>query len=211
VAGVFIAFEGIDGSGKSTVAAAVVRTLRERGLDVVSTREPGGTAAGREIRSLLLNSDHRLEPITEMLLMCADRAEHVATVIRPALESGAIVISDRFSGSTRAYQGFGLGIEMTVVDAAIRVATGGLEPDLTILFDLDPAIAYERKSGDAGQLNRIDVRDIDFRTRVRDGFLELARSCDGWRIIDASQSVDQVLAQVLDLVDSIAIPQYVPQ
>jgi dTMP kinase len=209
--GVFIAFEGIDGSGKSTAARAVVDQLRARSLNAVLTREPGGTEPGRQIRALLLDSDHGLAPETELLLMCADRAEHVATVIQPALETGAIVISDRYAGSTRAYQGYGLGLDMAVVDAAIRIATGGLCPDLTILFDLDSEIAHARRSGDAEQLNQLDIRDLEYRTKVRDGFLKLARSSERWRVVDASQPLDHVISEALALVEAFAIPHRVGQ
>jgi len=203
MSGVFIAFEGIDGSGKSTAARAVADHLRARGLDVVLTREPGGTELGREIRAILLEGQNQLAPGTELLLMCADRAEHVATVIRPALNAGAIVISDRYAGSTRAYQGYGLGLDMSSVNTAIEIATGGLCPDLTILFDLDPELAHERRSGDAGQLNLLDVRDFDYRTRVREGFLKLAQASERWRVVDASQPLDIVAAQALELIGAV--------
>ena len=203
MSGVFIALEGIDGSGKSTIARAVADQLRARSLDVVLTREPGGTRPGREIRAILLEGQDRLAPETELLLMCADRAEHVAAVIRPALNAGAIVISDRYAGSTRAYQGYGLGLEMTSVNTAIDIATSGLRPNLTILFDLDPELAHERRSGDAGQLNLLDVRDLAYRTRVREGFLKLAQASERWRVVDASQPLDIVAAKALELIDAV--------
>jgi dTMP kinase len=209
--GVFIAFEGIDGSGKSTAARSVVDQLRAGGLNVVLTREPGGTEPGRQIRALLLESDHGLSPETELLLMCADRAEHVASVIRPALETGASVVSDRYVGSTRAYQGYGLGLDTSMVDAAIEIATGGLCPDLTILFDLEPELAYSRRSGDAARLNRLDVRDLEYRTRVRNGFLKLARSSERWRVVDASRPLDVVINEALTLVVAVAVPHRVDQ
>ena len=199
--GLFIAFEGIDGSGKSTAARVVAERLHERGRDVIVTREPGGTEPGRQIRALLLDSGHALAPVTELLLMCADRSEHVATVIRPALEAGKIVLCDRYSGSTRAYQGYGLGLDMRDVDAAIGVATGGLSPDLTILFDLEPSEAHARRAGDSARLNQLDVRDLAFRTRVRDGFLALAGSSSGWHVIDASQPGERVVELALELID----------
>lgn len=193
--GAFIAFEGIDGSGKSSAAKAVERTLRDEGYDVVLTREPGGTVPGRQIRSLVLNETHQLAAETELLLMCADRAEHVAKVIRPALARGAIVLTDRYAASTRAYQGYGLGMEMTAVDAAIAVATRGLCPDLTILLDVDPTVAFARRSSDASQINALDLRDLAFRNRVRDGFLTLAEQDERWCVIDAAQAVGEVAKQ----------------
>jgi dTMP kinase len=206
---IFIAFEGIDGSGKSTAARIIGERLRELGLDVVSTREPGGTEPGRQIRALLLENDHALAPVTELLLMCADRAEHVATVIRPALEIGKIVLCDRYAGSTRAYQGYGLGLDTCDVDAAIAIATGGLMPDLTILFDLEPSAAHARRSGDAGSLNQLDMRDFAYRTRVRDGFLALAGSTSNWHVIDASQPAERVVDLALELINALVTGQQV--
>jgi dTMP kinase len=195
LSGFLVAFEGIDGSGKSSAAQAVAEALTQLGHDIVATREPGGTEPGREIRRLLLDSDHQLSPETELLLMCADRAEHMSRVIGPALAAGSIVITDRFAGSTRAYQGYGLGLDLTVVDAAVSIATGGIIPDLTILFDVDPAIAYARRADDSANINALDVRDIAYRNRVRDGFRELARQSDCWRTIDASQPLPDVIEQ----------------
>ena len=205
MSGILVAFEGIDGSGKTSAALAVADALRHLEYEVVATREPGGTAPGREIRKLLLDSDHQLSPETELLLMCADRAEHMSRVIGPALATGSIVISDRFTGSTRAYQGYGLGLDLAVVDAALLIATGGLIPDLTILFDVDPEIAYARRAGDSANVNALDVRDVAYRNRVRDGFRELARQSDCWRIIDASQPLADVIEQATaDVVSAIS-------
>lgn len=176
--------------------------LGERGYEVVTTREPGGTLPGRQIRALLLDADHELAAETELLLMCADRAEHVAKVIRPALARGAIVLSDRYAGSTRAYQGYGLGLDMALVDAAISIATGGIRPTLTVLFDVDPEVAFARRSGDSNSVNALDLRDLSFRKRVREGFLELARRSDCWRVIDASQTSSAVIDQASKIVNS---------
>jgi dTMP kinase len=202
LSGFFIAFEGIDGSGKTTAARAVAEALRRRGHAVVATREPGGTAAGLQIRTILLDSNHELAPESELLLMCADRAEHVAKVIRPALAAGAIVISDRFAASTRAYQGYGLGLDLVAVDAAISIATGGLCPVLTVLFDLDPALAFARRSDDSDNLNALDVRDLEYRIRVREGFLALARESGNWRVIDAAPEREIVIDQAIAAVDT---------
>jgi dTMP kinase len=193
--GSFIAFEGIDGSGKSSALQAVADALRERGLDVVETREPGGTEPGRLIRRLVLDEGYDLAAETELFLMCADRAEHVSKVLRPALARGAIVLSDRYAGSTRAYQGYGLGIDLALVDAAISLATGGLCPDCTILFDVDPAVAFSRRSGDPNKVNALDLRDLAFRERVREGFLTLAEQAECWYVIDAAQAAPAVVEQ----------------
>jgi len=198
--GCFIAFEGIDGSGKTTIARIVADRLRERRHDVVLTREPGGTAAGQKIRAVLLDGQFELSPETELLLMCADRAEHVSCVIRPALDAGSIVISDRYEGSTRAYQGHGLGLELALVDQVIGLATRGLVPDLTVLIDVDTTTAAERRSRDDTNVNILDLRDIGYRERVRDGFLSIAATEPAWRVIDGSGAVDNVASDALELV-----------
>jgi dTMP kinase len=198
--GCFIAFEGIDGSGKSTIARIVAGRLRELGHDVVLTREPGGTAAGQKIRAVLLDGQFELSAEAELLLMCADRAEHVARVIRPALDAGSIVISDRYEGSTRAYQGYGLGLDLALVDEVISFATCGLLPDLTVLIDVDTTIAAERRSRDDTNVNALDLRDIGSRQRVRDGFLSIAATEPSWRVIDGSRAIDEVVSDAFDLV-----------
>lgn len=197
VPGAFIAFEGLDGSGKSTVLSAVARALREQGRTVLTTREPGGTALGSAIRNLVLGQEHRPTARTELLLMCADRAEHVATVIQPALERGEIVISDRFEASTRAYQGGGLGLDDRSVTESIQAATGGLRPDLYLLFDVDPLTAFERRQADAESINALDQRALDFRQRVRDRYLDLAASEPDWTVIDANQRLECVTQAAL--------------
>jgi dTMP kinase len=198
--GHLIAFEGIDGSGKSTVARAVADRLRDQGHDVVLTREPGGTDAGRKIRAILLDGEFDLSPEAELLLMCADRAEHVARLIQPALASGSVVISDRYEGSTRAYQGYGLGLDLSLVEDVIRVATGGLKPDLTVLVDVDPAVASNRRAVDAANVNALDLRDLAYRERVRDGFLAIAAADPGWLVVDGLRAVDDVVMEALALV-----------
>lgn len=199
--GVFISLEGIDGSGKSTQAALLVAWLRAQGHDVVATREPGGTPLGAELRRLLLglkqdanesgdsvaHETARAEadaavsvdaegrapaPVAEMLLMAADRAQHVARLIRPALAAGKIVVSDRFVDSSMAYQGVALGLPEEDVARVNDIATGGLRPDLTILFDLDPARAHAR---DGEPQDRIEQRGLQFQQRVREAYHGLAR------------------------------------
>jgi dTMP kinase len=198
--GCFIAFEGIDGSGKSTIARIVAERLRELGHDVVLTREPGGTAAGQMIRALLLDGQFELTPEAELLLMCADRAEHVSRVIRPALDAGSIVISDRYEGSTRAYQGHGLGLDLALVEHVIDLATRGLVPDLTVLIDVDTTTAAERRSRDDTNVNALDIREVGYRQRVRDGFLSIAATEPSWRVIAGSRAVEDVAADALELV-----------
>lgn len=203
MAGFLIAFEGPDGSGKSTVAGQVASRLEGDGVHVLVTREPGGTEIGRQIRRILLERDLERDPVTELLLMCADRAEHVGAVIRPALEEGTLVITDRFAASTRAYQGAGLGIPAATIEAAIALATGGLEPNLTILFDVPGEIARDRRLSRAVEQNDIDRRSVEFHERVRLGFREqAAANPESWHVIDATQPLEEVVDQVLSVIDA---------
>ena len=193
--GRFVTFEGGEGSGKSTQLLRLAARLRERGHDPLVTREPGGTPVAEGIRALLL--DPALEPtaVAEALLMEAARAELVATVIRPALEAGRIVLCDRYADSTLAYQGAGRGLDLGLLRQWNRVATGGLAPDLTLLFDLDPRIGLSRRSGAAGVPNRLDRESLDFHTRVRAQYLELARAEPGrFAVIPASQPPEAIEA-----------------
>ena len=201
--GVFIAFEGLDGSGKSTVARLVSDQLTAEGVPVLLTREPGGTEIGHGLRQLLLERSLERHPVTELLVMCADRAEHVRSVILPALDRGNCVITDRYTASTRAYQGAGLGIEPETVERVIQVATGGLEPHLTVLFDIDTETARNRLRSRPGGQNEIDRRSVEFHERVRSGFLAQARFYrDRWVVIDASQPFDDVGILALEAVQA---------
>jgi len=214
--GIFITMEGIDGTGKSTQFERLADALLCRGLEIAVTREPGGTALGQRMRAVLLaNESMNLAPAAELFLMAADRAQDVAEVIRPALEAGRIVISDRYADSTVAFQGYGRGLDLEIIDDVNRLATGGLKPDLTILFDLDPRQAQARLdarlTGEAGSgfepgMTRFDEEKLDFHIRVRDGYLKLASTEPGrFRLLDAAQPIDvthqQVLSLVLGLVD----------
>ncbi len=195
----FITLEGTEGSGKSTQAAILRDALAPLG-PVLLTREPGGTELGERIRRLLLEpGGDALDPVTELLLFSAARAQLVREVVVPALQRGEVVICDRYADSTRAYQGRGQGVAEDEVEAAIRLATGGLEPDLTIYLDVDAAEALSRRSrhrGDA-QWNRIDARDLEFHERVRRGYLEVARRFP-YRIVvvDAGRPIGEVAAEI---------------
>jgi len=168
----FITVEGIDGSGKSTQLKLLAEWLKGLGKEIVITREPGGTLLGEEIRRLLLTSGpENIAPQAELLLYAAARAQLVAQVIRPALARGALVLSDRFSDSTFAYQVAGRGLERSWVQAVLKGATGGLQPDLTFLFDISPHEARARKGG----ADRLEKEDLEFFDRVREGYLALAR------------------------------------
>jgi dTMP kinase len=189
----FIVLEGGEGAGKSSVQRALGERLRADGADVVLTREPGGTPLGEQVREIVLAQHAAGDPLAELLLFEAARAQLVATVIRPALERGATILCDRFAASSIAYQAFGRGIPRDTVEQANAIATGGLVPGLTLLLDLLPEQGLGRRSRD-GAANHFDAADEAFHERVRAGFLELARqSPQSWRIIDASQPLDAVV------------------
>lgn len=174
--GRFIVFEGIDGSGKTTQAKAIAEWLPTSGLipegrKVMLTREPGATPVGATIREMVLHGRDDLDPVAELLLFAADRAQHVATVIKPALERGDWVVCDRFTVSTIAYQGYGRGHDLQVIDQVNAISTGGLEPDLVIWLFLDAQIAASRMGGG----DRFESQEIDFMRRVHQGYLDFYR------------------------------------
>ncbi|HLG17367.1 MAG TPA: dTMP kinase [Blastocatellia bacterium] len=217
--GLFITLEGIDGCGKSTQFEMLARALTDRGLPVTTTHEPGGTGIGRQIRPILMSkSQTGLDPLAEFLLMAADRAQDVAEKVRPALERGDIVIADRFIDSSVAFQGYGRGVELAAITAINRLATRGLEPDLTILFDLEPATAAGRLAArtngpthaeDETATTRFDVEAIEFHRRVREGYLKLAAEHPSRiRVVDASGSVEAAHEQVMALVMRVLSPEY---
>jgi dTMP kinase len=191
--GIFISLEGPDGSGKTTQAALLVERLKGRGHDAVLTREPGGGGpAAERIRDLLLNGGD-VAPATELLLFFAARAEHVATFIRPALAAGRIVICDRYTDSTLAYQGGGLGTDTKDILTLHRIATGDLWPALTFLLDVPPEIGLKRQK----QVNKMEERGLEFATRVRDAFLSLANEHPArFRTIDARGAMDEIHERV---------------
>lgn len=195
--GLFVTFEGGEGSGKSTQIARLAARLRSLGADPLVTREPGGTALAEGIRELLLDragpstADPAADPhpnrVSEALLMVAARADLVEKVIRPALAAGRIVLCDRYGDSTLAYQGGGRGLDAGMLAEWNRVATGGLVPDLTLLFDLDPELGLARRAGVSGSANRLDRESLEFHRRVRARYLELAAEEPGrWIVLDAT-------------------------
>lgn len=199
----FITLEGPDGGGKSTQAAQLAEHLRRRGLPVELTREPGGTPISDQIRGVLTHLDNTaMDARTEFLLFSASRAQLVAQVIRPSLESGKLVISDRFFDSSLAYQGFGQGLDLGTLRTITAFATGGLTPDLTLLLDLPVELGLQRRK-QGGQWNRLDAFDLDFHRRVRKGYLQLAaQEPDRWRVIDASRPFEQVQADLRAVVEA---------
>jgi dTMP kinase len=204
----FITFEGGDGSGKTTQVRTLERYLSERGRDYVSTREPGGTSLGRLIRQVLLQvGDHEIAPSTELFLYVADRAQHVNEIIAPAISAGTLVLCDRFTDSTLAYQGYGRGIDLKLLRQLNDIADQGVRPDLTFLLDCpveQGLVRAGRRRVKAGQPqeDRFEREKIDFHKKVRSGFLDLARSEPGrFRIIDASHSETQVAAEIRKIID----------
>ena len=198
----FITFEGLDGSGKSTQLDRAAEWLRDQGVDLVTTHEPGGTALGGAIRGLFLDSRWgRMDGTVELLLIAASRHQHVREVIVPALGRGAWVLCDRYSDSTWAYQGGGRGVPAAEIGAADALATGGLVPELTLLFDLPAAAARERghspKRAARGGVDRLDAEELAFYERVREGFLSRARGePERFHIVDSSGAKEATQAAV---------------
>jgi dTMP kinase len=189
----FITLEGPEGSGKTTHLPLLAEFLRQQGYAVLTTREPGGTAIGNQVRAILTNLENTaMQPRTETLLFLAARAQLVEEVIRPALDKGVVVLSDRYADSTLAYQGYGHGVSLQELRALLRFATGGLCPDCTILLDLDAQVGLRRKT-QSGEWNRLDAYALAFHQRVRQGYLELAaEQPQRWKILDAAQPLDVV-------------------
>ncbi len=202
--GGFVTFEGGDGSGKSTQLRRLAARLRAEGRDVVETREPGGTPLAERIRALLLESRADFEgpgPWSEAFLMEAARADLVERVIRPALAEGRIVLCDRYGDSTLAYQGGGRGLDASQLEAMNRAATGGLEPDVTLWFDLDPAAGLARRAAAEGGDNRIDREPLSFHVRVRECYRKLAAAAPRrFVLLDATLDPDSLAERVWDAV-----------
>jgi len=202
--GKLISFEGIDGSGKSTQAERIYAHLRARGIRCELLREPGGTRLGELIRGILLSSAEeglKMDGCTEYMLFAASRAELSRTVIRPLLEDGCTVLLDRFGDSSTAYQGYGHGVDIDFIQRTNLIVTGGLQPDLTILFDIDPEAALARLSDLS---DRIEGRGLEFFRLVRDGFLKLAeKEPERFRIVDAGKDVEDVGKQVIRFVEEL--------
>jgi dTMP kinase len=200
--GLFISFEGPDGSGKSTQIKLITEHLQQLGYDVLETREPGGTAIGDQIRQVLHNvANTEMDARAEVLLYSASRAQLVAQVILPQLDRGGVVVCDRFADSTFAYQGYGRRLDFDVVNTITQFATQSLKPDITIYLDVDAAEGLNRKKAAStaglGKLNRMDRLELDFHQRVRAGYLEMARAEPGrWMVVDAHDPVQEVQQQI---------------
>ncbi len=194
----FITLEGPDGSGKSSQIAPLAEFLRQEGYAVLTTREPGGTSIGDQVRAILMNLQNtEMQPRTEILLFLAARAQIVEQVIRPALGKGAIVISDRYADSTLAYQGYGQGGDLAALRMLLNFATGGLKPDLTLLLDLEAEVGLQRRKFGQGEWNRLDANTLAYHQRVRAGYLQLVREePQRWVVVDAGQDPARVQADL---------------
>ncbi|WP_024301481.1 dTMP kinase [Pseudogulbenkiania sp. MAI-1] len=205
--GTFITLEGVDGAGKSTQLAAVRDWLAEHHIDAVFTREPGGTVLGEKLRELLLAIDTEVTLETETLLMFAARQEHIARVIEPALAAGRWVVSDRFTDATFAYQGGGRGLPFERIEALENWVQQGLQPDLTLLFDVPLEVAAQRMAGGERVLDRFEQEAADFHARVRAAYLERAAANPRIAVIDSNRAPELVRAEVQRRLDAVREPR----
>lgn len=198
----FITLEGPEGSGKTSHMNPLAEYLRQRGYDVFTTREPGGTAISDQVRAVLMSMGNKgMNPRTEILLFCAARAQLVDEVIRPCLAQGRIVLSDRYADSTLAYQGYGHEFDRDFLRRLLDFTTGSLWPDLTVLLDIESQAGLQRKRAAGGEWNRLDDYELAFHRRVRQGYHEMVtKEPRRWQVIDASQSFDQVQTALRELI-----------
>lgn len=201
--GLFITFEGPEGSGKSTQSKRVHEHMTKTGVDAVWTREPGGTPVCAQIRQVLLSPDNAgMDDYTEVLLLAADRNEHIANMIKPAMDEGKVVVCDRFADSTLAYQGYGRGIPMEHLTYLHKLVTKGLAPDLTILVDVDVELGLSRVQtrGEVKGGDRIERQEIEFHQRLRKGYLELSSSYpDRYVVLDGSRTRDEIFNEIISV------------
>ncbi|ESQ77068.1 dTMP kinase [Asticcacaulis sp. YBE204] len=198
MSGRFITFEGGEGAGKSTQVKALVTRLREQGLEVVQTREPGGSGGAEALRDLLVNGDAgRWSPVSETLMMYAARANHLEQVIRPALARGAWVVCDRFADSTRAYQGAGGGVTAEFIEQLDQTVVGDTQPDLTIVMDMPVEAGLARALSRGGEENRFESKGLAFHERLRQGFIaRAATDRQRYRVIDADRPIETLTADI---------------
>lgn len=198
----FITLEGPDGSGKSMQIPPLAEFIRQQGYEVLTTREPGGTGIGDQIRQVIMKlGNTSMNPRTEILLFCAARAQIVEEVLRPNLQRGVVVLSDRYADSTLAYQGYGHGVNLDDLRSLLKFATGGLQPDLTVLLDVDAEEGLKRRQAGGGEWNRLDAYALEFHRRVRDGYHKLAKAePERWQTIDASQTPEMVQSNLRRIV-----------
>jgi dTMP kinase len=197
----FISIEGIEGSGKSTAAKYIADYLKQKKYEVVLTAEPGGTPVGQKIRELLLEPWNHMDPVTELLLYYASRAQHVKDVISPALAENKIVVTDRFTDSTVAYQGYGRGLSMSIINSLDQIVAPYIKPKITFLLDLEVEEGL-RRNRQALKEDRFELEAVEFHRKVRVGFLEIAREePERFRIIDASKSMEEVVNKIAGILD----------
>ena len=198
----FITFEGPEGSGKSSQITLLTAFLQEQGFVVVPTREPGGTPIGDQIRGVLHDvANTAMTPSAELLLYSASRAQLVGELVRPALARDEIVLCDRFADSTLAYQGYGRNLNLADLQTITQFATGGLKPDLTLLLDIDVERGLARRLNGGDEMNRLDLEQVSFHQRVRDGYYELALlESERWVIVDADRPIDDVQTELQQIV-----------
>ena len=204
--GIFISFEGIEGSGKTKQSRLLYEYLRRSGYKVILTGEPGGTQIGLKIRDLLLSVENRkMTPVSELLLYNASRAQHIKEVILPALKKGFIVITDRFIDSTKAYQGYGRGIDLKLIEFLEKIVTEDIRPDLTLLLDLDVKIGLKRNRG-INKTDRLELEDVKFHKRVREGYLKIAaKELERIKLIDAAESIEEIHRKIIGIVTDVVI------
>jgi dTMP kinase len=202
--GLFVTLEGGDGSGKSTQIAFLRQWFEDRGREVVQTFEPGGTEFGKEIREIVLHSRGHITPRSEALLYAADRAHNIATIVRPALERGAVVIQDRYLDSSVAYQGAGRILDSAEIRDLSLWATEGLKPNLTVLMDIDPAVSRDRLNAENKRFDRLEAEALDFHTRVREAYLETAQAePERFLVIDATLPKEEIRDRIVERLGSL--------
>ncbi len=194
----FITFEGIDGSGKSTQLNKIAEFLKEKNINYIITRDPGGTDLGSKLRNILLNYEGKIYPLCELFLYLADRAQHVDEKIIPALNSGTVVLCDRYIDSTLAYQGYARGLNIDELINLNNLATNKLWPDLTLIFDIDPDVSLKRVGDNK---DRLESESINFHKKVREGYLELAKQHPNRiKVINANQPIEDIYKAVIQIV-----------
>lgn len=199
--GLFITFEGGDGCGKTTQINLLDKYLQDKGFKTLVTREPGAKGLGVKLREILLNYDGEVSPTCESFLFLADRAQHVDCIIKPALQDGVIVLCDRHTDSTVAYQGYGRGLDLEQIHKLNNIATSGLKPDLTVVLDVDVETSMQRVGKEK---DRMESAGVEFFKRVRNGFLEIAKQePERVKVINSSESIENIHKQILELVESV--------
>ena len=196
-----ITFEGGEGSGKTTQSQILYNALKEKGFEVIKTREPGGTKFAEIIREILVQGEsNKINNISELLLFAAARADHVQKVIKECLKDNKIVICDRFTDSTLAYQGYAGNLDLDLVKKVNRISIGEISPDLTFVFDIDPTLGIERALGENNKETRFEEKDIMYHKKIRDGYIDIARdNPDRCVVIDGTNGIEQISKNILEL------------